>query len=104
MVSENSGIADSAEMDYESVKGSKRLADDDGSSNDLSLSLEDVVVSEQVTNAAPRLSVVQGPTLRKKTKPSLTLTHKGLSAAIRAATDETLFKAGCSRHQSSKHS
>ena len=53
MVSENSGIACSAEMDYESVKGSKRPANDDGSSDDLSPSWEDVVVSEEVAQAAP---------------------------------------------------
>ena len=55
MASENSGSAGSAEMDYESVKGSKRLANDDGSSDDLPPSWEDVVVSEEVTNAAPQL-------------------------------------------------
>lgn len=104
MVSENSGIAGSAEMDYESVKGSKRPANDGGSSDDLSPFWEDVVVSEEVANAASRLSVVQGPALPKKTKPSLTLPRKGPSAAVRAAADETLFKAGRSRHQSSKHS
>ena len=104
MVSENSGNAVSAEMDYESVKGSKRPANDDGSSDDLSPSWEDVVVSEEVANAAPRLSAVQGPALRKKTKPSLTLVRKGLSASVRAAADDTLFKAGRSRRQSSKHS
>ena len=104
MVPENSGNAVSAEMDYESVKGSKRPANDDGSSDDLSPSWEDVVVSEEVANAAPRLSAVQGPALRKKTKPSLTLARKGLSAAVRAAADDTLFKAGRSRRQSSKHS
>ena len=104
MVSENSGNAGSAEMDYESVKGIKRPANDDGSSDDLSPSWEDVVVSEEVANAAPRLSAVQGPALRKKTKPSLTLARKGLSAAVRAAADDTLFKAGHSRRQSSKHS
>lgn len=104
MVSENSGNAGSAEMDYESVKGIKRPANDDGSSDDLSPSWEDVVVSEEVANAAPRLSAVQGPALRKKTKPSLTLARKGLSAAVRAAADDTLFKAGRSRRQSSKHS
>lgn len=104
MVSENSGNAGSAEMDYESVKGSKRPANDDGSSDDPSPSWEDVVVSEEVANAAPRLSAVQGPALRKKTKPSLTFARKGLSAAVRAAADDTLFKAGRSRRQSSKHS
>ena len=104
MVSENSGNAVSAEMDYESVKGSKRPANDDGSSDDLSPSWEDVVVSEEVANAAPRLSAVQGAALRKKTKPSLSLARKGLSAAVRAAADDTLFKAGRSRRQSSKHS
>ena len=55
MASENSGTAGSAEMDYESVKGSKRLANDEGSSDDLPPSWEDVVVSEEVTNAAPQL-------------------------------------------------
>ena len=104
MVSENSGNAGSAEMDYESVKGSKRPANDDGSGDDPSPSWEDVVVSEEVANAAPRLSAVQGPALRKKTKPSLTFARKGLSAAVRAAADDTLFKAGRSRRQSSKHS
>lgn len=104
LVPESSGVAVSAEMDYESVKGSKRPANDDGSSDDPSPSWEDVVVSEEVANAAPRLSVVQGPALRKKTKPSLTLARKGLSAAVRAAADETLFKAGRPRRQSSKHS
>ena len=104
MVSENSGTAGSADMDYESVKGSKRPANDDDSSEDPSPSWEDVVVSEEVANAAPRLSVVQGPALRKKTKPSLTLTRKGLSAAVWAAADDTLFKSGLSRRQSSKHS
>lgn len=104
MVSENSGIAASAEMDYESVKGSKRPANDDGSSDDLSPSWEDVVVSEEVALAAPRLSAVQGPALRKKTKPSLTLARKGLCAAARAAADDILFKAGRPRRQSSKHS
>lgn len=46
------------------VKGSKRPANDDSSSDDLSPSWEDVLVSEEVANAAPRLSVVQGPALR----------------------------------------
>ena len=49
-------------------------------------------------------SVVQGPALRKKTKPSLTLACTGLFAAVRAAADDTLFKVGRSRRQSSKHS
>ena len=67
MVSENPGIAVSAEMDYEAVRGSKQPANDDGSSDDLSPSRKDVVVSEEVANAAPQLCRA-GPTSPEEDK------------------------------------
>ena len=56
-------------MEYKSVHGNKRPAADDGSSDEPTLSWNDVVVSEEVVNAAALLSAAQVPTLHKKSKP-----------------------------------
>lgn len=52
------------EMEYKSVQGSKRPAADDGSSDEPAPSWDDVVVSEEVAEAAARLSTARGPAHR----------------------------------------
>ena len=87
------------EMEYKSHQGSKRPAADDGSSDEPSLSWEDVVVSEEVVDAAARLSAAQASALRKKSKPPLSVSRKG-----RVTADDPLFKASRPRRRPPKQS
>ena len=91
--SDNASVNSGDEMEYKSVQGSKRPAADDGSSDEPSLSWEDVVVSEEVVDAAARLSAAQASALRKKSKPPLSVSRKVLSVAGRVTADDPLFKA-----------
>ena len=96
----NTSVNSEDEMEYKSVQGYKRPAADEGSSDEPSLSWEDVVVSEEVADAAARLSAAQVPALRKKSKPPLTVSRK----AGRVTADDSLFKAGRPRRRSPKQS
>ena len=100
----NTSVNSEDEMEYKSVQGYKRPAADDGSSDEPSLSWEDVVVSEEVADAAARLSAAQVPALRKKSKPPLTVSRKVLSVAGRVTADDSLFKAGRPRRRPPKQS
>ena len=61
-------------------------------------------MSEEVVNAAARLSAAQVPALHKKSKPPLTVSRKVLSVAGHVATDDSLFKGGRPRHRPPKQS
>ena len=102
--SDNASVNSGDEMEYKSVQGSKRPAADDGSSDEPSPSWEDVVVSEEVVDAAARLSVAQVSALRKKSKPPLSVSRKVLSAAGRVTADDPLFKASHPRRRPPKQS
>ena len=102
--SDNASVNSGDEMEYKSVQGSKRPAADDGSSDEPSPSWEDVVVSEEVVDAAARLSVAQVSALRKKSKPPLSVSHKVPSAAGRVTADDPLFKASRPRRRPPKQS
>ena len=102
--SDNASVNSGDEMEYKSVQGSKRPAADDGSSDEPSLSWEDVVVSEEVVDAAARLSAAQASALRKKSKPPLSVSCKVLSVAGRVTADDPLFKASRPRRRPPKQS
>ena len=102
--SDNASVNSGDEMEYKSVQGYKRPAADDGSSDDASPSWEDVVVSEEVADAAARLSAAQVSALRKKIKPPLSVSRKVLSVAGRVTADDPLFKASRPRRRPPKQS
>ena len=91
--SDNTSVNSGDELEYKTVQGYKRPAADDGSSDEPSPSWEDVVVSEEVVDAAARLSAAQVSALRKKSKPPLSVSRKVLSVAGRVTADDPLFKA-----------
>ena len=102
--SDNASVNSGDEMEYKSVQGYKRPAADDGSSDEPSPSWEDVVVSEEVVDAAARLSAAQVSALRKKSKPPLSVSRKVLSVAGRVTADDPLFKASRPRRRPPKQS
>ena len=102
--SNNTSVNSEDEMEYKSVQGNKRPAADDGSSDEPTPSWEDVVVSEEVVDAAARFSAAQVPALRKKSKPPLNVSRKVLSVAGRVAADDSLFKANRPRRRPPKQS
>ena len=102
--SDNTSVNSGDELEYKTVQGYKRPAADDGSSDEPSPSWEDVVVSEEVVDAAARLSAAQVSALRKKSKPPLSVSRKVLSLAGRVTADDPLFKASRPRRRSPKQS
>ena len=102
--SDNASVNSGDEMEYKSVQGYKRPAADDGSSDEPSPSWEDVVVSEEVVDAAARLSAAQVSALRKKSKPPLSVSRKVLSVAGHVTADDPLFKASRPRRCPPKQS